>query len=172
MQIRIYTSLKCILLLAILSSGILLIPFARGQSSAAATDTEQIQQLLKDYAACIDAADVTMADKIWSHSPEVLFIDPRGTHRGLKQVEDEFIGDTMGKTFSQRELLLENPKIYVYGDTAWSEMTWTFHATIRGGPAITTQGRETQFYRKENGAWHIVVIHYSGLPMTAKGKGF
>lgn len=38
----------------------------------------------------------------------------------------------------------------------------TFHATVKNpGPKITTKGRETQIYHKEDGVWHIVHVHYS-----------
>jgi hypothetical protein len=56
---------------------------------------------------CIDAADLVLADKIWSHAPEVIFIDPRGTERGLQEVKDTFIRKTMDETFSTQELTLE-----------------------------------------------------------------
>jgi Domain of unknown function (DUF4440) len=105
--------------------------------------------------------------------PETIFIDPLGTERGLKEIQDVFIGKTMGQMFTKRELILENPAIHVYGEAAWSEMTWTFHATLRGnGQEITTRGRETQIYHKENGEWHIVAVHYSSPAITAEPKGF
>ena len=32
-------------------------------------------------------------------------------------------------------------------------------------------GRETPIYHKEEGAWRIVHVHYSGLPVTGAMKG-
>lgn len=63
---------------------------------------------------------------------------------------------------------MHDPVIHVYGDAAWSEMTWTFHAIEKHGNAIATEGRETQVYHKESGAWHIVLVHYSGPPEKAR----
>jgi len=135
-------------------------------------DEELLHQLLNSYTRSIDTLDLTLADRIWSHAPEVSFIHPRGTEKGFDQIIKNFYKATMG-TFSERELLLENPVVHVYGDSAWSEMTWTFHATVKdGGPKITTTGRETQLYHKEDGVWKIVHIHYSGPPVTGKLKGF
>ncbi len=145
---------------------------AHGENTGNAADIEQIQQLQKRYVASIDGADLALVDQVWSHSPEVIFVEPLGTEHGLLQVEG-FVRDTFGKMFSKRDLQLENPSIHVYGDTAWSEMTWTFHATIRDGEKpLVTKGRETQIIRKENGAWHIIAIHYSGLPVNGKPQGF
>jgi ketosteroid isomerase-like protein len=146
--------------------------FVVAQTSAASQDEKLLHQLLDTYAKSIDTLDLTLANQIWSHSPEVSFIQPRGTEKGYDQIVNDFYKATMGM-FSERELLLENPDLHIYGDTAWSEMTWTFHATVKdGGPKITTTGRESQVYHKENGAWRIVHIHYSGPPMTGKLKGF
>lgn len=145
---------------------------AHGENTGNSTEIQQIQQLQKRYVASIDGADPALVDQVWSHSPDVIFVEPLGTERGLIQVEG-FVRDTFGKIFSKRDLQLENPSIHVYGDTAWSEMTWTFHATIRDGEKpLVTKGRETQILRKEDGAWHIIAIHYSGLPVNGKLRGF
>ena len=145
---------------------------ARGENTGKPADIEQIQQLQKRYVASIDGADLALVDQVWSHSPEVIFVEPLGTERGLVQVKG-FVRDTFGKMFSKRDLQLESPSIHVYGDTAWSEMTWTFHATLRDGEKpLVTKGRETQILRKEDGAWHIIAIHYSGLPVNGKAQGF
>ena len=145
---------------------------AHGESTGRPADIEQIQQLQKRYVASIDGADIALVDQVWSHSPEVIFVEPLGTERGLLQVEN-FVRNAFGKMFSKRDLQLENPSIHVYGDTAWSEMTWTFHATLRDGEKpLVTEGRETQVLRKESGAWHIIAIHYSGLPVIGKLQGF
>jgi ketosteroid isomerase-like protein len=142
------------------------------QQGNGGSDEEALQLLLKNYANSVDTLDLQLAGQVWSHAPEVVFIHPRGTEVGFAQIMENFYSKTMG-TFSERELILESPVLHVYGDTAWSQMTWTFHATVKnGGPKITTQGRETQVYHKEDGKWHIVHVHYSGLPVTGALKGF
>src|SRR5438045_649522 len=42
----------------------------------------------------------------------------------------------------------------------------------KDGSPLTTHGRETQLYRKEQGRWHLVHVHYSGMPITAERQGF
>ena len=146
--------------------------FARAQVQPASADAQALHGVLANYAKSVNELDIDLAGQVWSHAPEVVFIHPRGTEVGFAQIMENFYRKTMG-SFSQRELILENPVIHIYGDTAWSQMTWTFHATVKnGGPKITTTGRETQVYHKENGAWHIVHVHYSGPPVTGALKGF
>jgi len=133
---------------------------------------QEIRALIKDYATSVDGLNLALAKQVWSDAPEVTFIHPRGTEKGLPQVLTNFYGNTMG-TFSKRELLVDEPSIHVYHDTAWSEFTWTFHATVKNdAPNITTRGRETQVYHKDHGVWRIVHVHYSGRPVTGELKGF
>ena len=150
----------------VLSVALVLCSGIQVAAQKSSSDEEQIQQLLADYAKSVDTLDLDLAERIWSHAPETSFIHPRGTELGFTQVRNNFYKLTMA-TFSQRELLLENPAVHVSGDSAWSQMTWTFHATVKGsGQKITTTGRETQIYHKEHGTWRIVHVHYSGPPIT------
>ena len=163
MRIRRTTVLAMILAVSLL-------PVSEGRAQSA-TDDQQLHALLDNYATAVDTLDPNLIGSIWSHSPDVSFIHPRGTAIGFDQIRDDFYKNTMG-LFSRRELILEKPAIHSYGETAWSEMTWTFHASFQSGQQITTSGRETQIYRKENGNWRIVHVHYSGPPDTRPLKGF
>lgn len=144
----------------------LLLVVLRGAAFAQRTDSDedQIKAVLQKYAISVDNADVALAWEIWSHGPGVTFIHPLGTEHGFKQIADDVYIGIIGNMFSKRELVLHDPVIHIYGDTAWSEMTWTFHATKKDGSALTTEGRESQVYHKENGSWRIVLVHYSGPP--------
>jgi len=141
---------------------------ARAQSTS---DEQQLRAVLDNYTKAVNTLDPDLISSIWSHSPDVSFIHPRGTAIGFEHIRNEFYKDTMG-LFSKRELILEKPALHIYGDSAWSQMTWTFHATFKDGPQITTTGRETQIYHKENGTWHIVHVHYSGPPDMRPLKDF
>jgi ketosteroid isomerase-like protein len=85
----------------------------------------------------------------------------------------ELYYNLMGGFFSVRKLTPKDVSIHLYGDTAWSEFTWDFVATARkDGSAFHSKGVETQIYRRENGQWRIVHVHYSGAPVTGNLKGF
>jgi ketosteroid isomerase-like protein len=129
--------------------------------------------MIAKYAESIDAADTTLASQIWSDSPEVSFIYPRGHEHGLEQIKQNVYRHLMGDTFSERKLNIHDISAHVYGDTAWAEFYWDFVAKFRkDGSPITTHGRETQIYRKEQGRWRLVHVHYSGMPVTEERRGF
>ena len=144
-----------------------------GQSTGAAADVDSLQHLIAEYAKAVDTPDVTLVRKIWSNSPEVSFIHPMGHEHGLDQVAQNLFAHLMGETFSERKLSIKDVSIHAYGDTAWAEFYWDFAAKLRkDGSPLATHGRETQIYRKEEGRWRLVHVHYSGMPVTDEGKGF
>jgi len=145
---------------------------AAGQNSGAPADIGEIQRLMALYAKAVDTADVELVRQIWSHSPDVSFIHPRGHEHGLDQVADHVFRQLMGETFSERKLSIRDVSIHAYGDTAWSEFYWDFAAKLRkNGSGVASKGRETQIYRKEQGRWRLVHVHYSGMPVTGERRG-
>jgi ketosteroid isomerase-like protein len=138
-----------------------------------AADIDAIGRIIAKYAESIDAADTTLGSQIWWDSPEVSFIHPLGHEHGFDQIKQNVYQRLMGETFSQRKLSPRDITIHVYGDAAWSEFYWDFNATLRkDGRPLTTHGRETQIYRKIQGTWRIIHVHYSGMPTSQSGQGF
>lgn len=136
-------------------------------------DIDQLKHLIATYAKSVDGADTALASQIWSHSSDVTFIHPRGWEHGFNEVKKNVYERAMGETFSARKLTIHDVAVHVYGEVAWAEFYWQFEAKVRkDGSAITTQGRETQIYRKEGGEWRIVHVHYSGMPVTGERQGF
>ncbi|MCX6626382.1 MAG: nuclear transport factor 2 family protein [Candidatus Solibacter sp.] len=130
------------------------------------TRADPIRQLIADYAAAVDAADVKLAGRIWDNSPEVSFIHPLGQAHGWDQVK-AFFTDTMGGMFSERKLMPRDIKVHVYRDSAWSEFNWHFTATQKtDGAQVQSDGRETQIYRKAGNRWVLVHVHYSDMPAS------
>ena len=147
--------------------------FTSAQAAEANTDSQAIEELISKYALSIDRADTAMADQLWSDAPEVSFIHPLGEEHGRAQIEADVYRNLMGGTFSERKLTPKDISVHVYGDTAWSEFRWDFVAKVRkDGSAFHSQGRESQVYRRENGQWRIVHVHYSGAPVSGNLKGF
>jgi len=125
---------------------------------------DRIRQLITNYAAAVDAADIKLAAQVWDTSPEVTFIHPLGEAHGWTEVQT-FLTDIMGAMFTDRKLTLRDIKVHVYGEAAWSEFNWHFTATQRkDGAVVQTDGRETQIYRKRGGRWVLVHVHYSEMP--------
>jgi ketosteroid isomerase-like protein len=91
----------------------------------------------------------------------------------VDQVAQNVFAHLMGETFSERKLSIRDVSIHAYGDAAWSEFYWDFAAKFRkDGSPLATHGRETQIYRKEQGQWRLVHVHYSGMPVTGEREGF
>ena len=139
---------------------------ASGQAApdpaVAAADNVAIHRLLDRYAQAVDSVDLTLLGQIWSHSSDVSFIYPLGEEHGFDAIEQNVFEKVMGGMFSARDLKMHDVAIYVNGASAWSEFHWDFHATLRkDGSAVMTHGVETQVYRKENGQWRLVHVHYS-----------
>ena len=139
----------------------------------AQAEREEIKTLLEKYQQSVNDADTTLAAAIWSHSEEVSFIHPRGHEHGWEEVKRNFYEETMGAPFSERQLSIRDARIHAYKDAAWAEFYWDFVAKIRSdGTSLTTQGRESQIYRKTDRGWVIVHVHYSGMPVTGEREGF
>jgi Xaa-Pro aminopeptidase len=143
------------------------------QSPDSADDATEIRALIAEYAKSISEADTALGSEIWSDSPDVSFIHPRGEAHGWDEIKRSVYEDLMGGFFSQRDLQVRDVVIRVYGDAAWAEFNWHFDAKWRSdGSAAATDGRETQIYRRgPDGRWRLVHVHYSGLPVTAARQG-
>ena len=129
-------------------------------------EAERIRQLIANYAAAVDAADVKLAARVWDNSPEISFIHPLGHAHGWEEVKG-FFTEIMGGLFSDRKLTPRDIKVHVHGDSAWSEFYWRFTATQKkDGVQIQNDGRETQIYRKSGKGWVLVHVHYSAMPTT------
>lgn len=148
-----------------------LICSAPALAQSASVNEDQIRQLQQKYRESVNTLDPRLINEIWSHDTPVTFIHPLGTDDGLDAIQSDIYGKTMG-LFSRRELLFDTTVIHIYGNTAWSEIIWTFHAIWKdSGKSVTTHGRETQIYLRESGVWHLVHVHYSGPPMEVPSKG-
>ncbi len=148
---------------------------ARGNISSGETspDIAVIRSLIEKYAKSVDDADTNLAAQVWLDSPDVSFIHPLGHERGFEQIKQHVYTRLMGETFSERKLSVHDVSIHTYGNAAWAEFYWDFAAKFRkDGSPLTTHGRETQLYQREQGRWRLVHVHYSGMPVSGKGQGF
>jgi ketosteroid isomerase-like protein len=149
----------------------LLLASASAGAASKRSDGDAIRGLISKYASAVDAADPAQAAQIWSHAPEVSFIHPLGEEHGLEQIQQGVYTHLMGETFSERHLEPHDITVHVYGNAAWAEFLWDFHAKLRkDGSPVTTHGRETQIYRKEKTGWRIVHVHYSAMPEEKRSE--
>ena len=137
------------------------------------SESAAIKNLIAKYAESVDHADPALAAEVWLDLPDVSFIHPLGHEHGFEQIKQNVYKHLMGETFSERKLSVHDVTVHVYGDAAQAEFYWDFAAKFRkDGAPLTTHGRETQLYHKEQGRWRLVHVHYSGMPVTGERQGF
>jgi hypothetical protein len=141
------------------------------QSAAKAEIRSQVNR----YMQSIDDADTRLGATVWSPTPDVTFIEPRGHERGWDQIAEVVYGKLMGGTFSKRTLKnVSDISVHVYGDAAVVEFDWDFVAILRsdGKTVVHTTGRESQVYvNLPDKGWRLVHVHYSGPPVSGPGVG-
>jgi len=130
-----------------------------------------LDTLLNRYTQSIDAADSLLGKKFWSQDQEVSFIHPLGNAYGWNGVRGIYA--MFLTTFSKRSLQYSDTRWTNYGDFAWVTFEWVFDATFSSNnKPIQTKGRESQFWKKVNGKWNLVHVHYSAMPLAPAGSGF
>jgi len=130
-----------------------------------------LDTLLDRYAQSIGAADSLLAKKFWSQDTEVSFIHPMGNEYGWNGIRNIYA--MFANSFSRRRLRYSDEHWTNYNEFAWVNFNWVFDATFSSNNKdIQTKGRETQFWKKVNGKWKLVHVHYSAMPLTVSERGF
>ena len=153
---------------------VLAVNAAQAQSGTTSTADENIiRQMVAKYAKSVDEASTDLAAQVWLDSPDVSFIHPLGHEHGFVEIKRNVYVHLMGETFSERHLKPRDLSVHVHGTAAWVEFYWDFDAKFRkDGSSLATHGRETQVYWKTPQGWHLVHVHYSGLPVSEERQGF
>ena len=126
-------------------------------------DEAAVREIVHKYTESINTCDPALVDSIWSDADYVSFIGPAGRYEGRDDIRDKFVIGIFGNGFSKRNLIGEDLKVTVNGNSAWCEFTWRFEATRKDGKSHTGRGRETQILEKTPSGWKLVHVHYSGL---------
>ena len=58
---------------------------------------------------------------------------------------------------------MHNPKVTVRGDTAWITYYWTDSGEV-DGKRVTSRGKSSRIFVKENGKWLCIFGHYTNAP--------
>ena len=132
----------------------------------------EFQNVINTYLKTVNELDIGLAQSLWDSSDEISFIHPRGHEKGWDQVREAFYLGTMG-LFTSRELRVKEISVHrLSDDVAQAEFYWDFNAVFEDGTPLTTEGRETQVWKKSDGNWRIVHVHYSGPATVEEGEGF
>ena len=141
-------------------------------STACGSESDALHKLVEDYTQSVNRLDLNLAQSIWSQIDDVSFIHPRSHQKGWEEIRQSFYLGAMSN-FSKRDLRIKNLSIRLIDEnSAWGDFYWDFSAILKDGKRIKTEGRETQIWKKEEGSWKIVHVHYSAMPVTGEREGF
>lgn len=129
--------------------------------SRPADDERAIREQVGNYTRALDTGDVGLASRVWWDTKDVSAITPMGHSHGWDEVKGlyRFFNDN----FTDRHLQARDIAVHLMGDTAWVEYNWRFDARSKAnGMAIHSEGRESEVFRRIDGNWRIVHVHYSG----------
>ena len=140
--------------------------------SRSADDERMIREQVANYTKALDTGDLGLAARVWSGTKDVSAITPMGHSHGWEEAKGmyQFFADN----FTDRHLQARDIIVHLMGDAAWVEYNWHFDAKMKAnGMEIHSDGRESEVFRKNDGGWRIVHIHYSGPAMgPSPGPGF
>ena len=151
---------------------LLCLPLLAASCSRPVDDQRAIREQVANYTKALDTGDLGLAARVWWDTTDVSAITPMGHSHGWEEVKGmyQFFADN----FTDRHLQARDIAVHLMGDTAWAEYNWHFDAKIKAnGMEIHSEGRESEVFRKIDGGWRIVHIHYSGPAMAINpGPGF
>ena len=139
-------------------------------AQAQKTDETELRNLMNVYAEAANEADAKLGSQVWCGSEEDSVTNPGGHWQGPQQIKAFYT--LLNDTYSERKLTFDTVSIHSYGDFAWTEFTGDFVAKQRkDGAPFSFHAAETQIYRKSDGKWCLVHVHYATFPSRQPDKG-
>jgi ketosteroid isomerase-like protein len=126
-------------------------------------DRVDVARKIDQYVKSINDADPALGASVWADSSETTAVLPFGRFAGWSNISDALYTGFLQKTFTKRHLQQVNVVVRTAGDVAWATFDWTFEGTLASGEPMSSQGWESQVYRRQDGDWRIVHMHYSGM---------
>jgi len=134
------------------------------------TDASMIRSLIEKYANQL--RPLTLFSLLRSVGfRRTLFHPPVGHEPRFRANQAKCYTRLMGAIFSERELNVHDVSVHVYGDAAWANSIG-FRCQFRKDGSPRDTWLEKQLYRREQGRWRLVHVHYSGMPVLAETPGF
>ncbi|NIF07436.1 nuclear transport factor 2 family protein [Chryseobacterium sp. Tr-659] len=142
--------------------------------SANINEKQQVLNMVRKYTQSVNEGDLhpEIIDELWEHSPDVSNINIRGHQKGFEEIKTKFYAPIF-EVLKDRNLQMvtdeREPAVYIFDNTAVVEFYWKLNAKLKDGDKpVNMLGRETHVFRKKNGNWKLIHLHYSGMPI----KGF
>ena len=135
-------------------------------TQASLLDRIQIEDLISNY--YWDMAS-SGRDNLSEYYTEDAILDVNGIiYKGHEAIQSAYTQTGEGGPRAKMNMLLNNPRIRVNGDTATAETIWTgvLSDTVRVAPRLFEQGREYTELVKKDGRWYFtkrVITSDAGL---------
>jgi len=121
------------------------------------------------YANSVSEADAKLGSQVWCGSEDESVTNPAGHWEGLQQINAFYA--LLNDSYSERKLTFDTVSIHSYGDFAWTEFTGDFVAKQRkDGTPVSFHAAETQIYRRSQGKWCLLHVHYATFPAQVEKK--
>ena len=128
----------------------------------------QIEDLISNYYWDMESSG---RDSLSDYYTEDAVLDVNGkVFKGHKEIQSAFSGASTLPS-GKFNMLMNNPKIRVNGDTATSDNIWTgiISDNVRLAPRFVEQGSEHDELVRKNGKWYFqkrVITSHGGLPAS------
>lgn len=132
------------------------------------SDKQQVLDMVNKYTQTVNQGDARpeLIDQLWEQSPDASNINPRGHHKGFKDIKDNFYPPLFALLTDRNLRVVGEPAVYVFDNTAVVEFYWKLDAKLKdGGGPVKMEGRETHVLRRKGGQWKLIHLHYSGMPV-------
>ena len=135
-------------------------------TQASLLDRIQIEDLISNYYWDMGSAG---RDNLSEYYTEDAILDVNGIiYKGHAAIQSAYAPSGDGGPRPKMNMLLNNPRIRVNGDTATAETIWTgvLSDTVRVAPRLFEQGREYDELVKKDGRWYFtkrVITSDAGL---------
>ena len=129
-------------------------------SADAQSDEEQIEQVLVEMWAAIEAGDVERYAQ-YVHDDFTSFGETETYLREGKRLE--LLGvESWTSRYADIHTEMHQPEVTVRGDTAWITYYWSDSSINRAtGERETTRGKSTRVFVREGGRWLCIHGHYT-----------
>jgi len=148
---------RCFLSLALIVAALPTVAFAQG----AAGDAEQVKQTLVAMWDAIEKGDVTRYAS-YVHPDFTAFGENDTYLASGKGLEIRGITGYLQR-FKDVHTEMHHPSVAVRGDVAWITYYWTDEGYSVDGERVTSQGKSTRIFVKENGRWLCIHGHYTSV---------
>ena len=123
----------------------------------------ECRQLVENYAKAVQTQNWRDFDIVFSKQKECRLISGRNEYVGRDAIFQEFLVERIGKKFSRITLVVDDVEFnHVMHNVMIIVFRYHTECILReNGEPFGIQGVETQFAALEDGAWHLVHVHYS-----------